>query len=137
MKKYSIHNLYVVKLKDDDESYYLICKHNEIDNTYVEIFTNEKIKVTDNSSIESLIHYYSILARRNYKTGKWLRVDKRQLLRKYIEINQKVSEEELEEPREYSKLNHTESNPQEEQHLKERDKTRIRERLLKHDNGKN
>jgi hypothetical protein len=69
----------------------LICKHNEFTDTFVEIFTNKKIKVADNSSVEPLSSYYSILAQCNYTTGEILMLDKIELLEKYIIINRQSS----------------------------------------------
>lgn len=87
MKKYSIYSLYVVEVQNGNDTHYLICKHNELSNTYVEIFTNEKVKVANNSSVEPLSNYYSVLAQCNYTTGKPLMLDKKEILRKYITIN--------------------------------------------------
>jgi hypothetical protein len=75
MKKYSIYSLYVVEIHNDNDIHYLICKHNELSDTYVDIFTNSKIKVANNLSVEPLSNYYSILAQCNYKTGKSLMLD--------------------------------------------------------------
>ena len=91
MKKYSVHSLYVVEVQNDNDTYYLICKHNELNDTYIEIFTNEKIKITNNSSVESLSNYYPLLAQYNYTTGKPLMLDKKELLRSYIMINDESS----------------------------------------------
>ncbi len=100
MKKYSVYNLFVVAVQHDSGTYYLICQHNDLSDTYVEIFTNEKIKITDDSNIELLSNYYSILTRRNYATKKPLMLDKKELLRKYIDINSEAS---LEKDKAFSK----------------------------------
>lgn len=91
MKKYNVFSLYVVEVQHGCDTHYLICKHNELSNTYTEIFTNEKIKVTDSSMIESLSSYYSPLGVCNYTTGKPLMLDKKELLRKYTTINGEAS----------------------------------------------
>jgi len=91
MKKYSVYSLYVVKIQNDKDTHCFICKLNELTDTYVEIFTNEKIKVVNNSSVEPLSNYYSILEQCNYKTGKPLMLSKKDLLRKYITINIETS----------------------------------------------
>lgn len=91
MKKYSIYSLYVVEVQNGNDTHYLICKHNELNNIYVEIFTNEKVKVANNSSVEPLSNYYSVLAQCNYTTGKPLMLDKKEILRKYITINGEAS----------------------------------------------
>ena len=86
MKKYNIYSLYVVEVQNGNDTQYLICKHNELSNTYVEIFTNEKVKVTNNSSVEQLSNYYSVLAQCNYTTGKPLMLDKKEILREYMDL---------------------------------------------------
>jgi len=91
MKKYSVYSLYVVKVQNGNDTHYLICKHNELSDVYVEVLTNEKIKLDNNSIVEPLSNYYSILAQCNYTTGKPLMLDKKELLRKYITINGEAS----------------------------------------------
>lgn len=92
MKKYSVYSLFLVKVQNDGDAHYLICKHNELSDIYVGIFTNEKIKIINNSNVEPLSNYYSAL----YTTGKPLMLDKKELLRKYITINGEASLEESE-----------------------------------------
>lgn len=91
MKKYNVFSLYVVEVQHGSDTHYLICKRNGLSNTYTEIFTNEKIKVTDSSMIELLSSYYSPLGVCNYTTGKPLMLDKKELLRKYTTINGEAS----------------------------------------------
>ena len=91
MKKYSVYSLYVVEVQNGNDTQYLICKHNELSDVYVEVFTNEKIKIDNNSIVEPLSNYYSILAQCDYTTGKPLMLDKKELLRKYITINGEAS----------------------------------------------
>jgi len=89
MKKYSIDSLKVVKICSGDSVRYLICKYNELTETYIEILTNEKIKIDDESCVEPLSNYYSVLSIKNYLTGESLMLDKKMLLKKYIDINKK------------------------------------------------
>lgn len=91
MKKYSMYSLYVLEIQNGNDTHYLICKHNRLSDTYVEIFTNEKIKITNNSSVEPLSNYYTNLEQCNYANGKPLMLDKKELLRKYIIINAETS----------------------------------------------
>lgn len=87
MKKYNIFSLFVVEVQYNNENHYLICKYSVLNNTYTEIFTNEEIKVIDNSKITPLSSYYSPLGVCDYSTGKPLMLNKKDLLRKYITIN--------------------------------------------------
>lgn len=87
MKKYNIYDLKVLKIVKNDITQYFICKHNELTNTYVEILTNKKIKINNESYIEPLGDYYSVLEQCNYQTGKPLMLDKKMILEKYISIN--------------------------------------------------
>lgn len=101
MKTYNVYTLKVVKVGTGDNVRYLICKYNELTNTYIEVLTNEKLKVSDKNCVEPLSTYYSILSQCNYKTGEPLMLDKKSLLQKYIDINSKMTlghnEEKLEE----------------------------------------
>ena len=49
MKKYSVYALKVVKVGNGDNNRYLICKYNELTDTYIEILTNEKFKISGKS----------------------------------------------------------------------------------------
>lgn len=89
MKRYNIYELFVVEIQSDydcDKNYF-ICKYNPSKKEYIEIFTNEKIKIADNSRVEPLTDYYSILETCNYTTRKPSMLDKKELLRKLIRIN--------------------------------------------------
>lgn len=105
MKKYSVYSLKVVKVGNGDNTRYLICKHNELTDTYVEIFTNEKLKISDKNCVEPLSNYYSLLAQCNYTTGKPLMLDKKSLLQKYIDINSELNLVHNEEQVENNKTN--------------------------------
>lgn len=91
MKKYSINNLYVIEIQNEKDSYYLICKRNEINEKYIEIFTNEKIKSSKILNKEPLSNYYPKFAQYNYKNKTSLMLNKKDLLRKYISINKEAS----------------------------------------------
>lgn len=83
MKKYSIFDLYVVKI----EEYYFICEKTYKENTYKEIFTKEEFKVLDIENIKPLKNYYSLFEIQNYKTGAELKLTKKALLIRYAQIN--------------------------------------------------
>lgn len=86
MKKYSVFSLYVVEVLHGYDVHYLICKHKK-ENTYIEVFTNSKIKIENDLFVEPLSNYYSLLTVCNYSTGKPLMLDKKLLLNKYRSIN--------------------------------------------------
>lgn len=86
MKKYNVFSLYVVEVLHGYDVHYLICKYKKKD-TYIEIFTNSKIKIENDLCVEPLSNYYSLLTVCDYSTGKPLMLDKKSLLNKYISIN--------------------------------------------------
>lgn len=83
MKLYSVFSLYVIKIKDN----YFICRETLKDNVYVEFFTKEKITVKKETEVERLSEFYSLLEVMNYETSEPLRLNKKQILHKYLEIN--------------------------------------------------
>lgn len=83
MKKYSVFELWVVKVDD----YYFICEKTYKKGMYKEIFTDEKFEVLDEKNIEPLKNYYSLFERINYTTGEILLLTKKELLVRYAEIN--------------------------------------------------
>lgn len=88
MKKYSVFDLEVVKMKRRDGTHqYYICKYNILTDDYVEIFS--KMKLNNDKILETrvLAEYYSVLERRNYTTGKPLILPLSAILHKYNEIN--------------------------------------------------
>lgn len=91
MKSYSVYSLKVIKVGSGDNVRYLICKFNDLTDTYTEVLTKEKIKKKDIIEEEPLSNYYSVLARQNYTTKQPLMLDKKSLLSKYIEINNDLS----------------------------------------------
>lgn len=91
MKKYSVNYLRVVKIVTENNTRYLICKYNELTDTYTEVLTNEKIKVSNKISIEALSNYNTILSQYGYKPGQPLMLDKKTLLQIYIDINSELT----------------------------------------------
>lgn len=91
MKRYSVYDLKVVKVGNGDNIHCLICKYNKFADTYIEILTNEKIKISNNDCIEPLSNYYSLLAQCNYITEKPLMLNKRELLQIYMIINSEIN----------------------------------------------
>ena len=86
MEKYNVFSLYVV----EKEEHKFICEK-IFENEYREVLTKEKLILEDNDKIESLTRYYSILGVATYKDGKILNplmLTKKDILLKYIEINQ-------------------------------------------------
>lgn len=81
MKLYSVFDLFVVK-KDNIN---FICKKGKKSNIYVELFTNEKIEVNNLDVVEHLSKYFSLTEVTVYRNRK----SKKQLLLKYIELNNK------------------------------------------------
>jgi len=88
MKKYSVFSLYVV----EKDGHKFICEK-IIDNEYKEVLTKEKLVLEENDKIKSLTKYYSIIAVATFKDGQVLNplmLTKKDILLKYIEINQNV-----------------------------------------------
>jgi len=88
MKKYSVFELSVIKVSRHNDTYqYFICKQDIVTKAYTEIFTNDKIEITDPLDVEPLSNYYSTLSICNWKTKRPLMLTKKELLKKYNEIN--------------------------------------------------
>ena len=88
MKKYNVFELSVGRISRGNGTYqYFICKQDSIKTVYTEIFTDDKIVITDPLDVEPLSNYYSLLAVCNWKTKKPLMLTKKELLQKYNEIN--------------------------------------------------
>lgn len=93
MKRYSVFDLYVV----EKEGHKFICEK-ILENEYREVLTKEKLIIEDNDKVETLIKYYSILAIATYKNDQVLNplmLSKKEILLKYIEINEKVRNKEV------------------------------------------
>ncbi len=87
MKKYSLSDLYVLEVKRGKDVYYLICQYNLVSGNFVEIFTNEKIKTGSDIIFKPLSCYYSSFSKCDYEFLRFVKLDKRELLKKYIVIN--------------------------------------------------
>jgi len=105
MKLYNVFSLYVVKKEDN----YFICKNTNKPNIYIEFFTKEKIEVKK-EEVENLSKYYSLLGVKNYKTKGVLKLSKKQILLKYLEINQKENIKEYIDGEEFLQIE--EENPE-------------------------
>lgn len=98
MKKYSVYSLYVVQVGKGKQARYFICEQPILfSNIYKEVFTKQKIKVDDESCVERLSNFYSILEQFSFATGKVLMLSKKQLLLKYVEINNYYTEKRIED----------------------------------------
>lgn len=98
MKKYSVFSLYVVQVGTGKRAHYFICEQpNLFSNVYREIFTKQKIKVENDFFVKRLSDFYSILERCDFSTGEVLMLTKKQLLLKYIEINNYYTKKRVEE----------------------------------------
>lgn len=85
--KISVFELKVIRTIINDKEHYLICKECLTPNTYKEVITGRKVVVNSPEDAEELSKYYAPLAVCNYSTGKPLRLGRRELLTKCIEIN--------------------------------------------------
>lgn len=83
MKKYSVFNLFVVKV----DKIKFICEFIPSKQEYREILTSRKISLKNNYTVEKLSDYYSTLVTMRYKTREPLMLAKDDILRKYLEIN--------------------------------------------------
>ena len=81
MKLYSVFDLYVVTKNNIK----FICKKGRKSYTYVELFTNDKIEINNIDVVEYLCKYFSQTEVTVYRNRK----SKKQLLLKYIELNNK------------------------------------------------
>ena len=86
MKMFKLDELYVIKTKDNNEITYKICKKNNLFQTYIDVLTEEKIK--SYFLIEPLSKYFNIAEKFDYKTGKYIKLSKKDILKKYKEINE-------------------------------------------------
>ena len=85
--KISVFDLSVVKVRDGKDYCSFICRRNPFFHSYIEVFTGKNIVENEAAVVEPLIKYYSILERKNYKTGRALMLTQEELLEKYIDIN--------------------------------------------------
>jgi len=88
MKKYNVFCLWVI----EKPGHKFICER-IINDEYREVLTKEELILEENDKVKPLTRYYSILAVATYKNGKILNplmLTKKDILLKYIEINEKV-----------------------------------------------
>lgn len=88
MNKYNVFNLYVI----ERDNHKFICEK-ITPNKYIEVLTKEKIVLEEKDKTKSLTKYYSILSVATYKNGQILNplmLTKKDILLKYIEINEKA-----------------------------------------------
>ena len=88
MKKYNVFCLYVV----EKEGHKFICER-IINNEFREVLTKEELILEEHDKVKPLNRYYSILEVATYKNGKILNplmLTKKDVLLKYIEINERV-----------------------------------------------
>ena len=93
MKKYNVFYLWVV----EKEGYSFICERIS-GNYYKEVLTKEDIRTENNDKVRSLTKYYPILAIATYKNGQILNplmLTKKDILLKYIELNQNVKDKRI------------------------------------------
>lgn len=95
MKKYDVQKLRVIKIENNYNAHYLICMCNRKRNEYTEIFTNEKVIISDENNIKPLSDYY--LYQTNDENNKQLFLYKNELLKIYIDINNEYILEQCEE----------------------------------------
>lgn len=93
MKKYNVFYLWVV----EKEGYSFICERVS-GNYYKEVLKKEDIIVGESDKVRSLTKYYPILAIATYKNGQILNplmLTKKDILLKYIELNQNVKDKRI------------------------------------------
>ena len=93
MRRYNIFELSVVETIIDGKVTYFICKQSIFPETFIEILTGKRIKVKSDLQLYPVSEYYSLLAQYNYKTGRPLKIDKKEVLRLYTEVNARKEED--------------------------------------------
>ena len=87
MKKYSVFDLRVIEIGNDDNLLYLICKPTSVPDIYIEVLTKKKVYIKQDTFVQSLSVYYPVSQRMCYINDEPLMLDKEGILKKYIEIN--------------------------------------------------
>lgn len=89
MKKYNVYELSVVKVRRNNKTHqYFICKYDYKKKMYIEIFTKQKIKISEIDKyffVDPLTDYFP-RAIFNYEVNA-LMINKKELFAKYNEIN--------------------------------------------------
>ena len=97
MKKYNVFSLYVI----EKEEHKFICEKIS-DKEYKEVLTKEKLLLEEKNKVKSLTDYYSIFEiavfDKNLEVDKVLVLSKKDILLKYIEINEKTMDKESNPP---------------------------------------
>lgn len=57
MKKHNVNSLYIIEIQHDKFAHYIIGEYHEKENTFIDLFSNTKIDVTDTTMIEPLCDY--------------------------------------------------------------------------------
>lgn len=86
--KYSVLDFCVVSTKSNDEEHFFICKRGFFTSTYIEFFTNKKIKSSSISWASPLYKFYSESQEASLSTFENFYLSKKEILDKYIEINE-------------------------------------------------
>lgn len=89
MKKYNVLNLYVV----ESQGKYFICEVSKNELKYVEVLTKTVFKVNNEIKVQRLKDYYSPLAVINFTTKEPLLLSEKDILDKYLEINNNLEKE--------------------------------------------
>jgi len=93
LKKYNIIDLYVI----EKNNHKFICEY-LLENEYIEVLTREKIRIDNKVKIERLVKYCSILEKICLDSKKPLRLTKKDILLKYLEINEKTIDKKFDLP---------------------------------------
>ncbi len=93
MKKISVYDLVVISITKDGSCHQLICKKGVIRKGYFEVLTGDKVEAQSSSDIVPLSKFYSPLGTHN-PDGSPLMLDSKDILKKYIEINNNNSYDE-------------------------------------------
>lgn len=89
MKKYNVLNLCVV----ESQGKYFICEASKNELKYVEVLTKTVFKVNNEIKVQRLKDYYSPLAVINFTTKEPLLLSEKDILDKYLEINNNFEKE--------------------------------------------
>lgn len=94
MKKYKLEDLKVAKINYLGEMRYVICTRSKLFNVFTDAITGDKIEPL--FPVEPLSKYYRLEEKYDFRTNRYIKLTKRDILHKYQEINElkkKESEE--------------------------------------------
>ena len=100
MKRYNVFDLYVIKIPTIDGHQSFICKRSG--SSFMEILSNEKIASKNNYQVTPLSDYYK---ESNELIVKQIMIDKKEVLGKYLEINDNSKQQEYNSPEAIAFLN--------------------------------